>query len=550
MPTVKFDIYLHQPLLATSLDGDPNSSSSYDFIPGSALRGALASRYIEKNGMTDVVRWLFFSDQVCFLNAYPFVWNESAGNMQPAWPLPLSWRYSADDVETIYDQAIAPASVQDKLKALHGFSDYYFTVAIGQPDRRISIHTQRHRDFGRARRNSGAVFQYDALDAGQTLRGALVYTLDASDPLMTEKQKAIETIVSWLDGDMHLGGSRTAGYGSVRLSVVRPSEEEDAQWAIDKAVEPSKPVAGDAPLIILLLSDLLLRDKESGQWTTDPRDVAKALDLELITAYTGTRSVGGFNRTWNLPLVQRTAFQMGSVFVCRLPTHDDAKSIKTVLTALGSGLGEGRNDGFGRIAVNWQQEAVLARSKADQAQPEPVALSENTPVADLARQMVGRMLRQRIEAQAIARANVLAQPWQSINKSQLHRLRLILRPAIEAARAFQQALQGDSVAGKDPDAIREQVNTYLGGLEKRASTRRQFERARIDDEGKRLLIWIKARVDEKLGADKVQNPSKLQLHDLPKVGDVSATWSDALLLEANLLLVDAVMAAAAKLKRE
>lgn len=49
--------------------------------------------------------------------------------------------------------------------------------------------------------------------------------------------------------------------------------------------------------------------------------MAKTLGIQIAPAdvryYIGQREIGGFNRTWGLPLPQAVAFQMGSVFVYR-----------------------------------------------------------------------------------------------------------------------------------------------------------------------------------------------------------------------------------------
>jgi CRISPR-associated protein Csx10 len=66
-----------QPVLATSFQGDPNSDISYPYIPGSAIRGAIISRYMQQYQLSDLeltnseIRRLFFEDRSTqYLNAY------------------------------------------------------------------------------------------------------------------------------------------------------------------------------------------------------------------------------------------------------------------------------------------------------------------------------------------------------------------------------------------------------------------------------------------------------------------------------------------------
>src|SRR5689334_11933584 len=82
MKVLTYRLNLEQPLLATQLAGDPNSSVSRDYVPGSLIRGLLISRYLRHNGLsteTDLfdaqkdrhANQLFFSQSVRYLNAYP-----------------------------------------------------------------------------------------------------------------------------------------------------------------------------------------------------------------------------------------------------------------------------------------------------------------------------------------------------------------------------------------------------------------------------------------------------------------------------------------------
>lgn len=92
MKAVTFLLHTQQPILATSLQGDPNSDVSHSYIPGSTIRGMLISRYLRKYPPTeadilnnDNVSRLFFNDKTCYLNAYLF----DRENQQRTLPIPL-----------------------------------------------------------------------------------------------------------------------------------------------------------------------------------------------------------------------------------------------------------------------------------------------------------------------------------------------------------------------------------------------------------------------------------------------------------------------------
>lgn len=83
MKAVTFLLHTQQPILATSLQGDPNSDVSYPYIPGSMIRGVLIGRYLKRHGLRetedildnqsfpDVTRLFFDDGKTRYLNAYP-----------------------------------------------------------------------------------------------------------------------------------------------------------------------------------------------------------------------------------------------------------------------------------------------------------------------------------------------------------------------------------------------------------------------------------------------------------------------------------------------
>ena len=84
MSALVVTITTQQPLLASAIEGDPNSGETFPYIPGSVLRGALIARYNQPINLADAtVKSLFFSNDVRFLHAYPLLEHN-----QRAIPLP------------------------------------------------------------------------------------------------------------------------------------------------------------------------------------------------------------------------------------------------------------------------------------------------------------------------------------------------------------------------------------------------------------------------------------------------------------------------------
>lgn len=590
MNVITYEIELKQPLLVTGLEGDPNSSVSYSFIPGSVLRGALIGLYLnDQNPKTldlekDLVKRMFFNGETRFLNGYLALKKGDA--LLPALPVPRSWHRqkrtqpdpdarlcqdSEGNHEKLYD--FAREIREDKDNTFKSVGEGY-VIDVGEripipyltsPETQVRVHTARNREFGRARSAesrdddapSGAVYQYESLQVGQTF---IAHILCPDETIADE-------IEDLLNRRAVLGGARSSDYGSVYLCHNATEEvdgwseldvwqqasdvptsledeyehsEEDDEWLRDD--EEDRATDEDEPqsLILTLLSDLLLRDK-CGQWTTNPQDVKEALGLGAWQvsdlAFMDVRPIGGFNRKWGLPLPQMMAVQMGSVFVFDGVTVAERQHIESLLV---NGIGEERVNGFGRIAIDWFDKSDFETGE----KPKP-SLIENVDLSTdsatkLAETMVKRSYRQLLDRQLLQKAQTLVNDpktnTKSVKKSQLYRLRL----------AVQGVLHKISTEEKpDLKPHRDQLTMYVDDLKKRNSTQRQFDRARIQDGGARqpMLKWF----TEIITATSLQfnSPSPPQLGN-----SIKATTDDKLKFEYNLRLIDAVLALLAKKNRE
>ncbi|HHU85797.1 MAG TPA: hypothetical protein GXZ25_03165, partial [Peptococcaceae bacterium] len=334
MKALSYQVRLLEPLLATQLGaGEENSSQSSCFIPGSMLRGALVNLYLKmrKAQGREVVdpaidpdcRRLFFEGATCYLNAYPV-----ASNSLRTLPKPLSWYVEKEEVEsdegTIYDFAVEPQRFEG-MKAVPGdFCRIYDDSAVFVKTRSSLMMHNASKDRMVREKERSTVYRYEAIAAGQVFSAVII----------SENIADLELLQSLIDeSEIHIGGSRSAGYGRVAFSVSGINSE----WY--ECREDYKDT-GD-PIVITLLSDLILRDK-NGHFTTN---LDEFTGCRHIRAYQAMKVTGGFNRKWGLPLSQAPALQAGSVFVYPPGGIDEA----TLRKYLVEGIGERRLDGFGRV---------------------------------------------------------------------------------------------------------------------------------------------------------------------------------------------------------
>lgn len=449
-----FELKLLEPVLVAAVGaGDENSERSYDFIPGSAILGALARRYASAHSAIEVLdeddefRRIFLSGETAFLNAYPL--REG----QRTLPKPLSWRVSKVDKEreqaTLYDFAIDLVKIKIPTAPAGAYAwRRNGDVCLDNTDDYMQVHNASE-DRMKKEKGVSAVFRYEAIAAGETLAGAVVG--DEKD--LKELKRLLE------QGDLWLGGSRSGGYGRVQVEV---SPDTDADW---REYQPDGGESGEM-IVVTLLSDAIARD-EYGNYSTNPQHLFDARPAEIFQR---TRMVGGFNQTWGMPLVQAPAMQAGSVYVFKSGVGMKVNDWEE------HGVGERRAEGFGRVAVNWFTKATVTRvplnnekeeknDEEKQEEPKPIELSADSE--KLAQRMAERYYRSQLDMVLLSKLATLKIEKPRPSNSQLARLRITVRQTM-----------------KDNDL--EKIPKHIEDLK---SAKTQFERARIDD--RRMSDWLK-----------------------------------------------------------
>ena len=245
----------------------------------------------------------------------------------------------------------------------------------------VAIHTARNREYGRAVEGDAdsAVFRYRALARGQRLSGAVV----VQDETQAEM---IRTLLA--GGDLHLGGSHTAGYGLT--AVISPQIETD--WR-EYAGRPKNIPAGKE-LTVYLTADAILRHPKTGQPTNDIRHFLPGgkKGYRFRHAFSSMTWGGGFNTTWELPLPQEWAVKQGSIWV--LETKDGVSSSDLVALER-RGVGRRTAEGFGALACepHWSDYRLHIRRR-----PKPIeniSGAANFPTLDdAAKRLLDQMRRQ------------------------------------------------------------------------------------------------------------------------------------------------------------
>lgn len=405
---VPYTIALHSPLLLADVGGDPNSSRSVGYIPGAAIRGAVARRVGDPDhttGARGVFDRLILGGKVRYLNAYPLIGSSRA------FPRPLSILEEKDDPSSIHDLAALSDWPEEPLKPLEAafVTLDTATLAGGRATFEGAVHQQRDREVGRAWKDEdgsgvGAIFNYESLSRGQRFAGVLL--LEEDDPAaLSALQTELEEILR--DGDLLLGRSRRSEYGgeaSVAFAAAARSRELTADI---------RQVEGDGDEFrCVLLSRYLGRDESTGQ--PDPRAIESEIvaslggAVEVVRRFCSFAVVGGYNRKWRLQLPQSPVLEPGSVLILRSLRPIGAETLQSVENA---GLGERRIEGFGRIAFLPIEDArpAIAVSNED---PHEILVEhrENPPalVLEMQRALVQSHVEREVDRLAASLANTNA----------------------------------------------------------------------------------------------------------------------------------------------
>lgn len=464
MNALVYQIQAEAPLLMTGLMGDPNSSVSYPYVPGSAIRGALVNRHtpggIQKLAEADAERRLFFGENVRFLNAYPL--DRRGGRTLPT---PLSWvhdKHTPISEGTPIEDVGSDDTTFEEPKGIGSDRPFCWldgaAVEFYRPEMTLSVHTARERVKGRATPAEGAVFRYEAIAAGEQFGGAIL----SPDAQQLETLKAL-----LLRGDFWIGGSRSGSYGHIRV------------LSADTQPFPETPVINDDlgpadALVLTLLSNTILRTREGAYSDVLlpeflPATLREAITPEPVRAFKRVADLGGFNRRWGLPLDQAIAVLAGSVFVYDVVRPIAAAALQELQE---EGIGERRLDGFGRVGVNWHYEhpQITVREIKSTESPDTVTLTGDSQA--LAQAMTLRWLRQDLDRLLADHIQKLGGKLSRIpNRAQLSRLRVVALNALP-----------------ERDIWRLLAFLFDGNL--KSVAREQYLAARVDSI--RMLDWLTA----------------------------------------------------------
>lgn len=355
-----------------------STSPGLDFIPGSALRGALAESYLRRGQPDDEsFRELFLNeDRTRFSPLYPGM------NVFPATALSCKREpgFQAEDRHGVRDLLIlriarflkpnldttgayqCPRCGND-MKALEGF----FTAARSV---RLEMSVSTHVGIDRITSTAapGVLYSREEINPGQCLYGSVT----TSEHLANEVARLCAL-------PLRVGSARSRGKGALSLRLIPQSQVAAEQLVNDwrewnremhrllPLVAGAHPDPHDVFFTLTLHSDTICVDRYL-RAATDPSSLIDWLPpavpgagrafgsghLGFVTGVIKLSTLRGWNVAHGLPRTDDQAVTRGSVFAYRLRSSDIA-NVATLydrlLAVYRNGLGLRRNEGYGMITI-------------------------------------------------------------------------------------------------------------------------------------------------------------------------------------------------------
>ena len=356
------------PLLISQNSGDPNTVASKEYIPGSAILGLTAWLYIQKENppkdahTDEAFRELFLSNHVSFGNAY--IMTKTKDSWERNFPLPLSlqkkkYKKINDQTNNVISDLLFNTQ-QEQTKAVGGYGrlscdkKYLHEQKVSKS---LNFHHARSSEKGVV----ADIFNYESIDAGQVFSG-----------LITGDQDSLKTIKTLLESKefMSIGRSRHAQYGQIKIEL-----QNIQVFQGEVELDPANP---QGKISLTLLSPAILYNENGFSEASETLlqgEINRIAEMNcaIEKSFFRTTEVESYVSVWNMPRPSETAFAAGSCFLF----SSDKVSPESLKSLLIQGIGERRNEGFGRVALNWQQRSPLT-SKSEEETLEKDKGSENS----------------------------------------------------------------------------------------------------------------------------------------------------------------------------
>lgn len=367
MVRIRLDVETKQPVVLARSHFSGNIVYTMDYIPGSALRGAMASRFIERLGKPEdnweKFKKYFCSDMVRFENMY------MAEGSSYVIPIPLSSKtckayngFRWDDKQTGPHHGVSDyltkgipdycpkCKHETPLENITGFysvphRDSYTQIESVDIKKRFSIHNEIEDETQRTK--EGILYTLEQIGEEQEFKGSIICADNGIRDDFTN-----DVIGEDDEFYLYVGQARSRGMGQIGI-----------KWAFDDfsfdqgffpPLEERFNGFDEKCFSVTLYSDVILVDEYLRCLTSlSSSYLSKILEVELIPVkiFSTYHIVSGWHSGARLPKEDDVAITKGSTFLFQYNGNEREKLVKGLNTLEEEGIGLRRNEGFGRIVI-------------------------------------------------------------------------------------------------------------------------------------------------------------------------------------------------------
>lgn len=454
MHKVRYQIRTLSPILLSAQSGDMNMTATLDYIPGSALLGVLAGKYIQAKNLgktahkdsDNFYNW-FLDSGIIFGNAYPCK-KKDEDRVESYLPVPLSIQTEKNNEDEAID--LLRNDSKEQMKTISGYCHIAGdTILKLTPSKSLSFHHARP-DRIKGHSTEGQIFNYESIDPDQLFEGEIIGA-----------ENTLKEFIELVDNEfpIKLGRSRTAQYGQAELKILSDTPEE---------LEVKDDL--DNKIYLTFLSQTILYN-QNGFPSTSLNDLKRYLAdtlgidsgrIKINKSFKKPVEIENFISIWRLKRPSEVAFEAGSCFSIQITNGNNSISSK-LIDLQKNGLGERRGEGFGRIKLNWWHEKDRYTVRENDERKKEVK-EPNSKIPELTARIFKEVIKENwkrvIERKALTEYEQFAKRRPPTN-ALLGRLEMMLKNAKSKEKFLEQIGKLRSTAMEKLEACRDDRNTLF-----------------------------------------------------------------------------------------
>lgn len=415
MQKIKYYVKTLSPILFSKESGDRNMTETFDYIPGRVILGIFASKYIKKEKLGNnaheniMFKDLFLKDKLNFNNAYIKMEDEKT-----FYPTPFSIQVEKNNEDSVHDLLFKDTYDEyAQTKYLGGYSSINENYVKNESvNKSLNFHHSRDEKTGASK--DGIIFNYESINKDQLFEGYIV----GEDTLIKYLYENFEK-----EFVAYTGRSKTSQYGKIQFEFVSDPTELNPELKIQSNIS------------LTFLSEVLLYN-DYGNSVCNKESLEKYLqeivsnDIRITKSFIKPTRVDNYVSIWKLKKPSEICYSAGSCFMIDNVKENDLEKIKELEL---KGIGERRNEGFGRIVFGIQNDKNLTDISSKEKEVFSKPINEIPQIAkDFIKAAINDIIVREIKTKAITDARDFNNKNKGkITKSLLGRLESFVKGSID-----------------------------------------------------------------------------------------------------------------------